>query len=208
MGRVAAGNDIKLIKAGVNLARAKGLSGFTVREVCSKSKVNLGMFHYYFESKDNFDMAVLKSIYAVMMESININVSASKTPKENVSAILFEIQDFIQKNRVLLSSLAGDVFCGNKKIIKFIAENFTQHVSILIKELKRAAKEGSLAVPGVTDAILILLPPVALPQIVLGLLARLDVALPAGLTPSIAGLMFEAGVKTRINILLNTVFKG
>lgn len=208
MGRASAGTDKKLIKAGINLARAKGLSGFTVRDVCAKSKVNLGMFHYYFTSKDNFDMAVLKTIYTGMLEHINISIAPSKTPKQNVSIIMFEIQDFIRKNRGLLSSLAGDVFCGNKKIIKFISQNFTVHVSILTKELSRAAKEGALAVPTVTDAVLILLPPIALPQLVLGLLGRLDIKLPLGLTAPAAALLLEAGAKNRINILLNTVFKG
>ena len=55
MGRTAAGNDEKLLRAGIQLARAKGLGGFTVREVCARSRVNLGMFHYYFTNKDNFD---------------------------------------------------------------------------------------------------------------------------------------------------------
>ena len=39
MGRTSLHTDEKLLKTGAALARKKGLSGFTVRELCAKSKV-------------------------------------------------------------------------------------------------------------------------------------------------------------------------
>ena len=144
MGRTPSGNDEKMLKAGVALAKARGLGGYTVREVCARSEVNLGMFHYYFYSKDNFDREILKSIYADMMESINITLSPQASPRENVRGILISIQEFIEENRVLISSLGGDVLSGNRKTLKFIADNFTKHVEILCGEVNRAQDRGEL----------------------------------------------------------------
>lgn len=207
MGRSPAGSDVKMIKAGAALAKAKGLNGFTVRQVCAKSKVNLGMFHYYFSTKENFDMAVLETIYSKMIENIKINVSPSVSPKENVRAILINIQEFIKENRVLLSSLGGDVLSGNKKTFKFIADNFTKHAEILLDELRRAQKSGLLAAPSAFDAFLLLMPSVALPQVLLGLLSRLNVTLPGKVKIAALNFMLEENASARINMLINTVFK-
>ncbi|MGN0022705.1 MAG: TetR/AcrR family transcriptional regulator [Elusimicrobiaceae bacterium] len=207
MGRNPTGSDVKMLKAGAALAKAKGLNGFTVRQVCAKSKVNLGMFHYYFSTKENFDMAVLESIYSKMIENIKIKVSPSASPKQNVRAILINIQEFIKENRVLLSSLGGDVFSGNKKTFKFIVKNFTKHVEILFGELLRAQKCGALAAPSALDAFLIIMPPAAVPQILLGLVSRLNVSLPGKLKASALTVMVEENAPARIDLLVNSIFK-
>ena len=207
MGRSPTGSDVKMLKAGAALAKAKGLNGFTVRQVCAKSKVNLGMFHYYFSTKENFDMVVLETIYSKMIENIKINVSPSVSAKENVRAILINIQEFVKENRGLLSSLGGDVFSGNRKTFKFIAENFTKHVEILFGELQRAQKAGLLAAPSAFDAFLLLMPSVALPQVLLGLLSRLNVTLPGKVKTAALNFMVEENASARIDMLINTVFK-
>lgn len=126
MGRNPTGSDVKMLKAGAALAKAKGLNGFTVRQVCAKSKVNLGMFHYYFSTKENFDMAVLESIYSKMIENIKIKVSPSASPKQNVRAILINIQEFIKENRVLLSSLGGGCLFRKQKNFQIYSEELYQ----------------------------------------------------------------------------------
>lgn len=207
MGRTPSGNDEKMLKAGVALAKARGLSGYTVREVCARSKVNLGMFHYYFYSKDNFDREILKSIYADMMESINITLSPQASPRDNVRGILISIQKFIEENRVLISSLGGDVLSGNRKTLKFIADNFTKHVEILYGELKRARRRGELKAGDPCDALLVLMPPVVLPQVLLGLLCRLKVDLSFKIKSAGLGLAIDKNASRRIDLLLDTIFK-
>lgn len=206
MGRVPSGNDEKMLKAGVALAKARGLNGYTVREVCARSKVNLGMFHYYFGSKDNFDRAVLKKIYSVMMERINITLSPQASPRENVRGILISIHGFIKENRVLISSLGGDVLSGNRKTLKFIADNFTKHVEILYGELKRAKARGELKGGDPCDALLILMPPVVLPQILLGLFFRLKVDFSFKIKSSGLGLTVDRGALRRIDMMIDAIF--
>lgn len=206
MGRVPSGNDEKMLKAGVALAKARGLNGYTVREVCARSKVNLGMFHYYFGSKDNFDRAVLKKIYSVMMERINITLSPQASPRENVRGILISIHGFIKENRVLISSLGGDVLSGNRKTLKFIADNFTKHVEILYGELKRAKARGELKGGDPSDAILFLMPSIVLPQVLLGLFFRLKVDFSFKIKSSGLGLTVDRGALRRIDMMIDAIF--
>lgn len=206
MGRVPSGNDEKMLKAGVALAKARGLNGYSVREVCARSKVNLGMFHYYFGRKDNFDRAVLKKIYSVMMERINITISPSGAPRDNVRGVLVKILEFVKENRVLLSSLGGDVLSGNRKTLKFIADNFTKHVEILYGELKRAQDRGELKGASASDAILFLMPSIVLPQILLGLLCRLKVNLSFKIKAAGLGLVVDRGALRRIDMMIDAIF--
>ena len=208
MGRTAAGNDVKLLHAGLRLARAKGLGGFTVREVCALCQVNLGMFHYYFTNKDNFDRALLSTLYENLMKNIRLEVSEKQSPRENVLNILLAIQRFVRENRRLLSSLAGDVFSGNAKIIDFIGRNFTHHISLLLAQLERAEKEGVLVLKDAANAALVLAMPVVFPQLVAGLDERVPLPWKGRVRPSVAVLFADKGAEERIKVLVNAVFKG
>lgn len=208
MGRTAAGNDVKLLRAGIQLARAKGLGGFTVREVCALSRVNLGMFHYYFTNKENFDRTLLRSLYENLMKNIRLEVSDKRSPRENVLNILLAIQRFVRENRRMLSSLAGDVFSGNAKIIDFIGRNFTHHITLLLGQLERAEKEGSLVLKDAANAALVLAMPVVFPQIVAGLDERVPLPWKGKVRPSVAALFSDKGAEERIKLLVNAVFKG
>ena len=132
----------RLLDTGVRLARQKGLEGFNVRELCLKAKVNLGMFHYYFKNKDNFNKIILKAIYSTLLCDIKISVSDKNAPEENIERILNAVVDFFDKNRELVISLIKDLIKGNKKVYKFAADNFTVHIKMLISEIQRAKKNG------------------------------------------------------------------
>ncbi len=208
MGRTSSGNDVKLIQTGIRLARAKGLGGFTVREVCAESQVNLGMFHYYFTNKDNFDRALLSTLYESLLKNIRVEVSEEKSARENVLNILLAIQRFARENRRMLSSLAGDVFSANTKIIDFIGRNFTQHITLLLTQLERAEKEGSLALHDAANAALVLVVPLVFPQLVAGLDERVTLPWKGKVRPSVAALFSDKGAEERIRLLVNAVFKG
>lgn len=208
MGRTPSKTDEKLIKAGVTLARKKGLSGFTVREVCAKSGVNLGMFHYYFKTKECFDQAVLKTLYRELMEEIAIEVSPDKTARENVAYILKSINAFAQKNRIMLSALVGDVFAGNKSTLAFLTSNFTEHMSVLLQELRRAQTQGEVPRDLLFSLAVALVAPVVLPQLVLGLMSRMEGSIPQHVKTLLASAAFDHTADERIQLALRGVFGG
>lgn len=207
MGRTSTKADEKLIKTGLSLARAHGLNGFSVRQLCAKSKVNLGMFYYHFKTKDNFDRALMKAIYTEMLADINIKISPAAAPRQNVRAALLSISAFIQKNRVLLSSLAGDVFSGNSQIAQYVQKNFTEHVAILRQQLKRAHKDGLLKTHDDIEAMLTIVPTVVMPQLLLGVIERMPLSLAKRVQGTFIKHRVESGVAKRVDLLLDAVFK-
>ena len=207
MGRTSLHTDEKLLKTGAALARQKGLSGFTVRELCTKSKVNLGMFHYYFKTKERFDREVLRTLYGELIKGLAIEVSPTAAPRKNAERILIAINAFAYKNRVLLSALAADVMSGDKRTLQFIVKNFTHHVSLLLGELRRAQLTPAAADMPVFNAAVTLVLPVALPQLFAGTLERLgEHLLPAPARRAAGSVWAEENVNKRIRLLLDAVF--
>jgi len=205
MARKGSDTDKKIIKAAIELAHKKGLYGFSVRELCSKAKVNSGMFNYYFKKKEYLNECVLKTIYAGMIKNIELNVSPSKTPKENTTEILHALSIFLHDNRTIISAFAGDVLSLNITDKKIFG-NFTTHIRLLSEELSKAKRQKMLATDSITNAIILMITPLIIPQMVLGYLER------AGHPKSIQMFNlnsneFDATVNERIKIAVNSVFK-
>ena len=207
MGRLSLHTDKKLLNAGVTLARRKGLSGFTVRELCAKSKVNLGMFHYYFKTKQRFDREVLRLIYEQMMQDIRIETSPLASARKNTESILKSIYSFVRKNRVLISALAADVLGGDKNTLQFIVKHFTEHVSLLLQQLRRGGLTPQAAAMPIGSLAVTLVLPVALPQLFSGTLERLGKnLLPAQAQSVISSVWQEDNTDKRIALLINAAF--
>lgn len=207
MARASLHSDEKLLNAGVALARKKGLSGFTVRELCARAKVNLGMFHYHFKTKERFDREIMRTLYAEMIADIGIEVSPQAGARKNVEHILKSVNAFIRKNRVLLSALARDIMGGDKQTLQFITQNFTQHVSLLLTQLRRGKLSAAASAQPLASVAVTLLLPVVMPQLFCGTIERLGGGvLPAQIRAQAAGIWSESTAAQRIRLLLDGVF--
>ncbi|MGE4385009.1 MAG: TetR/AcrR family transcriptional regulator [Endomicrobiaceae bacterium] len=204
MARTGSHAEKKMLKAAIELANKKGLSGFSVRELCARAKVNSGMFNYCFKKKENLTESVLKAIYSEMIKRIELNVSSSKTPKINITEILTALSCFLKDNRKIISAFAGDVLSleiSDKKIFG----NFTTHIKLLSEELLRAKKEKMLKTDSITNALLILVAPFVIPQIMQGYMERTDNKLIH--IYDFNSSEFDKTIDERIKIIVDAVFK-
>ena len=195
----------KLLKTGAQLAKKYGLK-FSVRQLCTKSNVNLGLFHYYFKNKENFDKELLTAIYEQMMADITPQISPNAKPRENIKNILLGLNRFAGNNRMFLSSLMGEVLSGNKQMLGFLTQNFTKHIALLQKELKRATIRPELKKQPLAALLSLVALPIVFPQIARGLLERVGTnSLPfnADVLKQITD--DETQVKTRIELGLTTI---
>ncbi len=162
-----------IISVGLGLAKAGGLKGFSLRRLCKEADVNLGVFHYYFKTKDNFNEYMLKKLYGELMAPLNAECARGKG-SQNIETILSAIRVFARANRVVLSSLLGEALMGNKKIITFLARNCTVHVRLLYDYVEQAKKRGYIKTSAPTPVILFnLIFPLVIPQIIIGTSERL-----------------------------------
>ena len=84
-----ADNRERLIAAGYKVLSEKGYEATTVKEVTHVAGVSPGLFHYYFASKDELLIAVLREAgtrYGHMMRDLRVAVPADHFPEAAVAA--------------------------------------------------------------------------------------------------------------------------
>ncbi len=198
--------ETRLIQAGIALAKKQGLN-FTVRQLCAQSKVNLGLFHYYFKNKDNFDKEMLRALYNQMIEHLTLKLSDGVSPRENIAQILLGLHTFVGENRMFLSSIMGNILSGNTKLLHFLSLNFTQHIALISRELKRAKlpeKIQDQSLPAILSMIVL---PVVMPQLFMGLLERVGTAnLPFDVSLLTQTVDNKQQFCARINLILDSIF--
>ena len=172
MGRMDKGIDDKLIKTGLKMAQANGgLNSFSIRELCAKAGANLGLFSYYFKTRQNFNREMLKYAYSHLIKEIEVN-AAGESPRENIKQILLAMNSFAKRNRKIVSALAGDVLRGDKETIDFLMGNFTQHIKALMEQLGKTELSENAAKQHILSVMMSMAMPVVMPQLICGLLER------------------------------------
>ena len=168
------GADLKLVNAGIRLAREKGLTGFTVRQLCGKAKVNPGLFHYYFASRENFNRSVLKELYSSeILKQLEINDLQNLKPKEKLVAVQELLGNFTKKNSSILASFVTDILSGDGQILSFIAENFTLHIKTIAGVIKECKNEGFLEDTDTLTLMISFILPVVGPNLAAGILKKI-----------------------------------
>ncbi len=129
MARPPSGTDLKLKAAGRKLLQENGITGLSVREACRVAGVNTGMFHYYFGSKDEFQKAILKELYAEFMQNFKAGVAVAGTPRERLKTALTEVGKFALGLRKVAPMMFADLAHGKKEAFAFVSGNFTEHIT-------------------------------------------------------------------------------
>ncbi|WP_127718254.1 TetR/AcrR family transcriptional regulator [Halobacteriovorax sp. HLS] len=142
MSRKSTHTDKKLFDQGRKLLIKKGASQLSVREVCDKAGVNLGMFNYHFGSKDKFIEKILLDIYESFLADFELVESDTKLDTLELQLTL--MARFARDNRHLILVLLNDVLNGEKAVQKFAKSKMRKHFMILAKTLKSCQKSGEI----------------------------------------------------------------
>ena len=156
----------KLIKAGIYLAKRHGLNGFSVRRLCQRAKVNLGLFNYYFSTFENFHKSLFKDLYGSFIKGFEINLPQELPADKKLEIARKLLCDFVCQNSQILASLIVDVMSGNKKLFGFLKENFTKHLLIINSIVESGKKEKVFKDAEPLSILLCGVAPVLLPLIV------------------------------------------
>ena len=163
MPRPSQHTDRRLITAARALIEETGCSGLNLRQVAERAKVNLGMFHYHFGSKDEFCRRVLDEIYEAFFKEFRLEAAAHAAPVENLHAVLVVFGRFVRDNRRLLFALVRDAMGGEPAVQAFLQTNIPRHLRIIAGLVRQAQRDGSLARMRVTNAVVLLMSGVAMP---------------------------------------------
>ncbi len=112
MARPSQHIDQKLIAAGKKKLIENGLSGISIRSICLESGINLGMFHYYFRSKENFIKILFQGL-SDDLQSYWIKESAGlSTSREKLEKVLFMSAKMMKEKKRVFETILKDIdFC-------------------------------------------------------------------------------------------------
>jgi len=162
----------KIIDTGIALAKQYGISGFTVRQLCQKAKVNLGLFNYYFVSRDNFENIILKSLYGDFMKDFEINISKDMDAIKKLEAARETLSDFVSKNASIIASIIIEIFSGNGAKFSFVKENFSKHIAFLYSIIEQGKKERIFKDADTVSLLISTIAPIILPIAASAILKR------------------------------------
>ncbi|MCI0400842.1 MAG: TetR/AcrR family transcriptional regulator [Gammaproteobacteria bacterium] len=145
MPRPSQNTDQRLIKAARKLLPETGCSGLNLRQVAAKAKVNLGMFHYHFRTKDEFLRQVLQEFYEEFFKNFELQAEHHPTSLENLRAALLTFATFARDNRRLVFVLLRDAMHRDQVVLKFLRANLHRHITILIRLIRECQAQGELA---------------------------------------------------------------
>ena len=142
MSRKSTHTDKKLFDQGRKLLIKKGASQLSVREVCDKAGVNLGMFNYHFKSKDTFIEKILLDIYESFLSDFELVEAQTKIDTLELQLTL--MAKFARDNRHLILVLLNDILNGEKAVQKFAKSRMRKHFMILARTLRSCQKSGDI----------------------------------------------------------------
>jgi AcrR family transcriptional regulator len=140
MSRPSHNIDVKLIGLGKKCMVSRGIANISIRAICTESGINLGMFYYYFKSKENYIRILLKSLGNDLQaywlrESANIS-----SPIERLKKILQINVKLCKEHRGSFETIVKDIDFQDAfymQIWEEIHQNWENFYNTIIEDCKR-----------------------------------------------------------------------
>ncbi len=143
MTRKSTDTDKKLLEHGYKLLIKNGASKLSIRDVCNEAKVNLGMFNYYFGSKNKFIEKILNNIYDDFFSNFQL-VEEKGSALGTLELQLTLMAKFARDNRHLILILLNDILNGEKAVHDFAKQKMRKHFTVLTKTLNSCKRSGDI----------------------------------------------------------------
>ncbi|HTH79754.1 MAG TPA: TetR/AcrR family transcriptional regulator [Ramlibacter sp.] len=142
MARPGRNIEQALLKSGRKLYAQRGASGLAVRALTEHARVNLGMFHYHFRTKDEFLRQLLSGWYEEMFGALASHARQDGPPLHRLQDALLFLARFARDNRPILSRVLMDAASGNAVAAQFLRDNAPRHLALLLALMDEAERDG------------------------------------------------------------------
>ena len=207
MPRPSRNTDRMLIEAAKILLPRTGVSGLKVRQVAKKAGVNLGMFHYYFRTKEEFVQEVLKEIYNDFFSGFEIKLSREGSPVERLKSAIISLGCFARDNRQIILAVIRDMLHGDKGTIRFAGKNFTRHISVLANLVYECQKKGYLIKIPLPHAVAFIAGNIAFPNAIMEIIDKSGAKNPMGIKKEFLEnqLLSDKAIETRAGLVIKAL---
>jgi AcrR family transcriptional regulator len=142
MSRPSAHLDKKLVAAARAMLPEAGLSGLSVRAVARRARVNAGMFHYHFKTREAFLHRVLSEVYADFLVTFEDAARGPGEPRERLRRVLTAVARFAREHRVFYTLMIRELLNAQPEMSSFAKKNFPRHASVIMALMDECRRAG------------------------------------------------------------------
>lgn len=207
MPRPRGDSDVRLIRAAQELLDERGFTGLKVREAARRAGVNLGLFHYHFKSKQNFQKRVMHDLYERFFADFKVESSTGGTPLERLRRAMVTVSRFVRDRRLIILGILTDAVHGDREVLKFVTANFPRHILIVFSLLKECQKKGFIERMPLHLAVSVLFPALVAPNVAMAVVERKEVpTLVRTVVRSVlSDVLSDATIERRVDLALRAV---
>jgi len=166
----------RLLRAGVTLARRKGLRTMTVRAVAAQAKANLGSFVYHFGSRDAFVEELIEHLYAPLFARLELEAATGGSALEQLRHVMLRLVAWLVEQRGFIAHLLLDAGAGEAGVKRFLRTLDRRHPALVLTLIVRAQQAGQLRRDEPMHQLLFLMSTMAAPVLLLHLAGRHGIA--------------------------------
>ncbi|MEO8545007.1 MAG: TetR/AcrR family transcriptional regulator [Betaproteobacteria bacterium] len=202
MSRPSRNIDQILLGSGRVLYPQLGCAGLSLRQLASHAGVNVGMFHYHFQSKDNFLRTLLQQLYDELFAQLQIVAAEPGTPLERLRHALNLLGRLMRDHGAWITRIWIDASHGEVVAQDFLRRNARRHVLLLMTLGEQACAQGSIDPMPALQRFSLLMGAVVAPMVVVPGALRLGL-LPAALARQAqADVLGDAAIAERVDRVL------
>lgn len=208
MPRPSRNLDRLLLAAGAALLPHVGCAGLTIRQVCEAAKVNPGMFHYHFGSREAFLRAVMQATYEELFLRLTLETAQGEGALERLRAGLRLMGRFVRDHRRFFARILLDAFGGEAIAREFLRDNLPRHLGVLLGLVALAQQQGRLGPADPRQALGTCAGAIAMPILAGGAIADSGMLAPAAAKALAETLLSDRAIDERIDIVLAGLAAG
>lgn len=144
MARPSQHIDKKLIELGKKRLMKQGVSGLSIRSLCLDSGINLGMFHYYFKSKENYIRILFTTMHEDLRNSWIEESRGLPNSLEKLKKILWENTKILKEQHGTFEPIMKDINIFDDFYVQLCKEIKRKFLAFYNELIDNCKEEGFL----------------------------------------------------------------
>lgn len=134
----------RLLTAARRRFLSDGVDGASLRKIAADAGSNVGMIHYYFESKEALFLAVVEDRYAALLDDLGAILETDEPILARFERLSVRVGSLSDEEAEVLRIVARELLTSSERR-RFLLRRFERgHVAVASKALATARDEGQL----------------------------------------------------------------
>ena len=131
-----------ILRSAERLFAEKGFELTTVREIASKSGVNVAMIYYYFKTKEGLHQEIIEDSFNHLFRSLKEGVDQEKEPEEKIYDIIKVYIDFFFHHKDLHRIILRETVSRSGHIEMFVKKYISKNFDLVHSIIQEGVQKG------------------------------------------------------------------